>query len=37
MVPTIIGSVVGIGVCLSLVYITRRLSEIVDAVDRDAQ
>jgi hypothetical protein len=37
MVPTIIGSAVGIGVCLVLIYITRWLSEIVDAADRDAE
>jgi|LULS01.1.fsa_nt_gb hypothetical protein len=37
MIPTIIGSAVGLGVCLGLVYITRRLSEIVDEADRDAQ
>ncbi len=37
MVPTIIGSAVGIGVCLGLVYITRWLSEIIDAADRDAE
>ena len=33
MVSTVIGSVVGVAVCLTLVYITRRLSEIIDAVD----
>ena len=33
MVTTVIGAVVGLAVCLALVYITRRLSEIVDAVD----
>ena len=33
MVSTVIGAVVGLAVCLTLVYITRRLSEIVDAVD----
>ncbi len=37
MIPTIIGSAVGLGVCLGLVYITRWLSEIVDEADRDAQ
>ena len=33
MVASMIGGVVGLAVCLTLVYITRRLSEIVDAVD----
>jgi hypothetical protein len=37
MIPTIIGSVVGIMVCLSLYYITRWISDSVDASDRDAQ
>ena len=33
MIKTVIGAVVGLAVCLALVYITRWLSEIVDAVD----
>ena len=33
MVPSLIGSVVGLAVCFTLVYITRRLSVIVDSVD----
>ncbi len=37
MIPTIIGSVIGIIVCLSLVYITRWISDSVDSSDRDNQ
>ncbi len=33
MVASMIGGVVGLSVCLTLVYITRRLSVIVDSVD----
>lgn len=37
MIPTIIGSVVGIMVCLSLYYITRWIADSVDASDRETQ
>lgn len=37
MINTIVGSTVGIVVCLSLVYITRWLSEIVDTLDSDSK
>jgi|GEM_PF-805345 hypothetical protein len=33
MVASMIGGVVGLAVCLTLVYITRQLSVIVDSVD----
>jgi len=37
MIPTIIGSIIGLVVCIILGYITRFLSNTVDSVDKSSK